>query len=176
MTATDDPPGKRYDSLESFYGADPQRLASREHDIGLWWRADAGGPLHRAAWVSDTGELYVVRLGPADHGGGQVELLACVEDLARLEEILEGWRERAEAGSLDWLRERAALSEARRSQASPIALSVPPRVVPARRSPRRFAGAGSMGRAVRRPAPAGRSAGGRQRPNGDSRALVRFVL
>jgi hypothetical protein len=121
MKATDDPPGERYRSLESFYAADPRRLASREHDIGLWWRADAGGPLHRAAWVSDTGELYIVRLGPPDQGGGELEVLACVADLARLEEMLAGWRERCgQAGSLDWLRDRAAQADARRSQASRI--------------------------------------------------------
>jgi hypothetical protein len=121
MKATDDPPGTRYDSLESFYAADPRRLGSREHDIGLWWRDDARGPLHRAAWVSDTGELYIVRLGPADHGGGELELLACVEDLSRLEQILDGWRERCgQTGSLAWLRERAAGPDSPRLHASRI--------------------------------------------------------
>ena len=41
---------------------------------------DADGPLHRAAWVSDTGELYLVRLGPPEQGGGQVEVLATVAE------------------------------------------------------------------------------------------------
>ena len=60
------PPLERYRSLASFYAADRRRIDSRELDVGLWWREDADGPLHRAAWVSDTGELYLVRLGPTE--------------------------------------------------------------------------------------------------------------
>jgi hypothetical protein len=103
------PPGGRFPSLASFYNADPRRLASRELDVGLWWREDADGPLHRAAWVSDTGELYLVRLGPAAAGGGAVEVLGQLADRERLESLLEGWREHCgEVRSLPWLRERAA--------------------------------------------------------------------
>ena len=99
----------RYSSLTSFYTADARRVASREHDVGLWWRETPNGPLHRAAWVSDTGELYLVRLGPPDQGGGQVEVLATIAEHERLEHVLEGWRERCgEPRSLTWLRERAA--------------------------------------------------------------------
>jgi hypothetical protein len=101
-------PPKRYGSLASFYRADARRIESRELDIGLWWREGESGCLHRAAWVSDTGELYLVRLGPESDGGGGVEILATVRDKDRLEMILEGWRERCgEPGSLAWLRERA---------------------------------------------------------------------
>jgi hypothetical protein len=99
----------RYCSLASFYTADPRRLPSREIDVGLWWREDADGPLHRAAWVSDTGELYLVRLGPLQEGGGKVEVLAVVAERERLESVLEGWREQCGGPrSLAWLRERAA--------------------------------------------------------------------
>jgi hypothetical protein len=106
----EDPAHERYDSLACFYNADERRLRSRELDVGLWWREDVDGPLHRAAWVSDTGELYLVRLGPADDGGGIVEVLARVADRALLDRVLAGWRERCgELQSLDWLRERAAL-------------------------------------------------------------------
>ena len=78
-------------------------------DVGLWWREDADGPLHRAAWVSDTGELYLVRLGPPEEGGGEVELLASSVEHERLESVLEGWREQCGSPrSLTWLRERAA--------------------------------------------------------------------
>jgi len=99
----------RYGSLTSFYTADPRRVASREHDVGLWWRETPHGPLHRAAWVSDTGELYLVRLGPPEHGGGQVEVLATVAEHEHLEHVLEGWRERCgEPRSLMWLRGRVA--------------------------------------------------------------------
>lgn len=100
---------QRYPSLREFYGADPRRAHSREWDVGLWWREHASGPLHRAAWVSDTGELYLVRLGPSDQGGGAVEVLARVDGRERLERALQGWRERCgQPRSLTWLRERAA--------------------------------------------------------------------
>jgi hypothetical protein len=103
------PRSPRYGSLRDFYAADPRRVHSRERDVGLWWRDEAEGPLHRAAWVGDTGELYLVRLGPSEQGGGQVEVLASVADGERLERVLEGWRERCgEPRSLSWLRERAA--------------------------------------------------------------------
>jgi len=99
---------KRYGTLASFYTADPRRIASRELDVGLWWREDAEGPLHRAAWVSDTGELYLVRLGPSEEGGGGVEVLATVAEREQMETVLEGWRERCgQPRSLTWLRDRA---------------------------------------------------------------------
>jgi hypothetical protein len=103
-------PCGRYESLSGFYRADERRAASRELDVGLWWREALDGPLHRAAWVSDTGELYLVRLGPASTGGGRVEVLARVADRELLESVLEGWRERCgELESLRWLRERVEL-------------------------------------------------------------------
>lgn len=99
----------RYGSLASFYTADPRRIESRELDVGLWWREGVEGPLHRAAWVSETGELYLVRLGPDTVGGGRVEVLGTVEDRDRLESELDGWREHCgEPRSLAWLRGRAA--------------------------------------------------------------------
>jgi hypothetical protein len=103
------PPLQRYPSLASFYTADPRRIESRELDVGLWWREGADGPLHRAAWVNDTGELYLVRLGPLEEGGGAVEVLATVSERRRMERALEGWRERCgEPRSLTWLRERSS--------------------------------------------------------------------
>jgi hypothetical protein len=103
-----------YGSLANFYKADMRRVRSRERDVGLWWRDDVGGPLHRAAWVAETGELYLVRLGPPDAGGGRVEVLAIVGDRTSLERALAGWRERCgERRSLGWLRERAASLDAR---------------------------------------------------------------
>ena len=110
----------RYRSMARFYAADPRRRASRERDVGLWWRDAADGPLHRAAWVCDTGELYLVRLGPSEEGGGEVELLARVEDGERLERALVGWRERCGAPrSLSWLRERARRLSGRMLVAAP---------------------------------------------------------
>jgi hypothetical protein len=98
----------RYRTLASFYTADARRIRSRELDVGLWWRDEPDGPMHRAAWISDTGELYLVRLGPDADGGGTVEVLATVTDRERLDSVLDGWRERCgEPTSLAWLRERA---------------------------------------------------------------------
>jgi hypothetical protein len=78
--------------------------------VGLWWREGAEEPLHRAAWIRDTGELYLVRLGPPAQGGGGVEVLANVADPERLERMLCGWRQRCgQPGSLAWLRRRSAL-------------------------------------------------------------------
>lgn len=100
---------RRLPSLASFYRGDPRRLPSRETDVGLWWREAAEVPLYRAAWVHDTGELYLVRLGPAQEGGGEVEVLCVFEDRARMERTLAGWRGVCGSlGSLDWLRRRAA--------------------------------------------------------------------
>jgi hypothetical protein len=99
----------RYPTLSSFYLADQRRVVSREVDIGLWWRDGEEGALHRAAWIRDTGELYLVRLGPTDEGGGHVEVLATVTEERRLQRALEGWRDTCgQADSLAWLRARAA--------------------------------------------------------------------
>jgi len=135
-----DPAGEqRYRSLASFYTADARRIHSRERDVGLWWRDDADGPLHRAAWIGDTGELYLARLGPAADGGGTVEVLATVDDLERLERVLDGWRERCgEPHSLDWLRERAALSHVASEDGAPAR---PRESAPTARASRRTAGA-----------------------------------
>jgi hypothetical protein len=117
MTATDSLPTapERYDSLTSFYGAHARRRPSPELDVGLWWRESADGPLYRAAWVRDTGELYLVQLGPVSGGGGRVEVLARTRRRERLELMLDGWRERCgHPRSLSWLRERAQAIAVRR--------------------------------------------------------------
>ena len=133
-SSTDAAAGERYESLARFYNADERRLRSREHDVGLWWLDDPDGPLHRAAWVSDTGELYLVRLGPSADGGGRVEVLASVAERELLERVLAGWRERCgQPGSLAWLRERASLTprasaddaRARPAEAAPTARPSP---------------------------------------------------
>lgn len=101
--------GGRYRSLSNFYLADARRIASREQDVGLWWRTGVYGPIHRAAWVRDTGELYVVRLGPAQDGAGEVEVLGRARDRNELEQALEGWRAVYRGpDSMTWLRHRAA--------------------------------------------------------------------
>src|SRR5438874_1234015 len=104
----------QYRTLAAFYGDDPRRAPSREIDVRLWWREHADDPLHRAAWVAATGELYAVRLGPARGSEPAVELLAIIDDERRVESALAGWRARCgEAHSLAWLRRRAAAAGAR---------------------------------------------------------------
>ena len=93
-------------SLTDFAGASTARVSSRERDFGLAWRA--GAAVYRAAWIADTGELYVVQLGAPDEGGGHVELLATGASIEQVQRALAGWR--ATCGredSLEWLRERA---------------------------------------------------------------------
>jgi hypothetical protein len=131
MTATDRVrprrPIERHRSLAGFYDADPRRTRSRELDVGLWWRERADGALHRAAWVIDTGELYVARLGPVDEGGGKVEVLARTHDRAHLERALRGWRDHCgQPGSLTWLRRRAAGVERRPDKPLASALVLSP--------------------------------------------------
>ncbi|HEY4450092.1 MAG TPA: hypothetical protein VGN13_00680 [Solirubrobacteraceae bacterium] len=129
----------RYGSLESFYNAERRRIDSREQDIGLWWREQPDGPLHRAAWILDTGELYLVRLGPDPGDAGErVEVLAEEDDAERLEQVLDGWRERCgEPRSLAWLRERATqLGERKRATPARTSAARAPRsmrLAPARR-------------------------------------------
>lgn len=95
-------------SLEDFVGDRPERLASREVDYGLLWRPSASGPTFRAAWIEDTGELYIVQSGPPAAGGGHVELLA-VTDRDGVERALAGWEPASKRpGSLAWLRRRAS--------------------------------------------------------------------
>lgn len=109
--STDGAPRERYKSLARFYNADERRIRSRELDVGLWWREAIDGPLHRAAWISETGELYLVRLGAEADGGGRVEVLASVAERELLERVLAGWREQCgQPQSLTWLRERASLT------------------------------------------------------------------
>jgi hypothetical protein len=128
----------RYPSLESFYSADPRRGRSREQDVGLWWREEADGPLHRAAWVNDTGELYLARLGPEDGEDGRVEVLARIEDYERLESAFAGWRERCgEPRSLSWLRERARELRARTRARQARIIARVPVAGDARRTPSR---------------------------------------
>lgn len=95
-------------SLDDFLADRPQRMDSRESDFGLLWRRSGSGTTHRAAWIEDTGELYLVQSGAPGTGGGHVELLA-VTDRTGIESALAGWEPASKRpGSLQWLRQRAA--------------------------------------------------------------------
>jgi hypothetical protein len=91
---------RTYLSLAAFYAADARRRDSRERDVGLWWRSERG-PTYRAAWVQDTGELYLFQ-----HGSGAVHLVAGRYEAAELDRVLEGWRDRVgRDGSFEWMLE-----------------------------------------------------------------------
>jgi hypothetical protein len=95
-----------FPSLTEFTRARPARARSRERDYGLAWRD--GTNVYRAAWIADTGELYIVQLGDPEDGGGHVELLATGGDLEQTRRALLGWRTACgREESLGWLRERA---------------------------------------------------------------------
>jgi hypothetical protein len=95
-----------YPTLQRFYDADPRRATSSERDVGLWWR-DHHDASFRAAWVQDTGEIYILAHGVPEHGGGPITVLGQCTAVG-LDSLLEGWRDICGSrGSLDWLIERA---------------------------------------------------------------------
>jgi hypothetical protein len=96
-----------YLSLGAFYASDARRDSSHEIDEGLWWRGDAyHGPVFRAAYVVDTGELYLMQLEGLP-GGGRIDVVARFPDHATLEQALAGWEDVCgDPGSLRWLLER----------------------------------------------------------------------
>ncbi|HEX4187051.1 MAG TPA: hypothetical protein VHY83_04050 [Solirubrobacteraceae bacterium] len=127
-----------YQSLSNFYRADRRRRASREQDVGLWWRVGAHGPIYRAAWVRDTGELYVTRLGALQDGSREVLVLGRARDRDELDAALEGWQDVCpQPDSMTWLQHRATQLEA--PEKPPASLAGEPRreECARKRSPRR---------------------------------------
>ena len=90
-----------YLTLNAFYSADRRRLRSRERDVGLAWRGE-DGTTFRAAWVQETGEVYLFRHGHEQDGGGTVHLLARRFGLGELHRELKGYA--AVCGRRDSLR------------------------------------------------------------------------
>jgi hypothetical protein len=119
----------RYQSLSNFYQADVRRRSSREQDVGLWWRVGAHGPLYRAAWVRDTGELYVTRLGRLQDESGEVVVLGRARNRNQLEAVLDGWQDACpQPDSMTWLRHRAAgLARPQKPDASLARAPIPQR-------------------------------------------------
>jgi hypothetical protein len=90
-----------FPSLDAFYAADRRRLRSRERDVGLAWRG-RGGDTYRAAWVQETGEVYLFK-----HREGRIDLLKRRFGLGELQSALAGYRDLiARPGSLDWFLHR----------------------------------------------------------------------
>jgi hypothetical protein len=114
-----DPIVRTYLSLGAFYASDPARRTSRERDIGLFWRSEHG-PTFRAAYVHDTGELYLFQHALGGRGGGSVRLFAQRMREAELDLRLAGWEEVCgRNGSYEWLLERMSL-------AAPVPPTPPP--------------------------------------------------
>ena len=110
-----------YLSLGAFYAADKRRDISREHDLGLWWLGDDWhAPRFRAAWVAQTGELYLMQ-HEGTPGGGRVDVVATASSLEEIESRLDGWRDVVgDWGSVHWLRERLGLPETGRRGAAAL--------------------------------------------------------
>ena len=109
--------------IEQFYDGDPRRRPSAEIELGSDWH-DAHGTRYELNWIEDTGELYVMR-EPAPHSiedpfGGlhysmrdaqehkmTVHVVAQIETLDRLHQILEGWQDAmTRDGGAEWLGEK----------------------------------------------------------------------
>jgi hypothetical protein len=98
-----------FPSLREFRAARPTRRDSAEVHYGRPWLTVGFGPAYRVAWLAATGELFAVRLGPADTGGGAVEILAHVPDAGMLAGMLGGWQDAVGTfDSMRWLRSRVA--------------------------------------------------------------------
>ena len=101
-----DPIARTYLSLGAFYASDPARRTSRERDVGLFWRSQKG-PTYRAAFVHDTGELYLFQHALGGRGGGSVQLFAERLTERELDVRLAGWEDVCgRKGSYEWLLER----------------------------------------------------------------------
>ena len=128
----------RYQSLSNFYRADRRRRSSREQDVGLWWRVGAHGPVYRAAWVRETGELYVARLGTLQADGGEVLVLGRARDRNELAEALDGWQDVCQLpDSMTWLRHRATRLQAPQKPAPSLAGTSDPPAEHRPRAPRK---------------------------------------
>ena len=103
---------RSYPSLGAFYTADGRRRHSRERDVGLMWRAESGHTF-RAAWVQETGEVYLVKHGHPMEGGGTVDVLARRFGLGELHVALRGYADIVgRRGSLAWFLDRTTLQRA----------------------------------------------------------------
>jgi hypothetical protein len=95
-----------FPSLNAFYNADRRRLRSRERDVGLAWRG-GDGTSFRAAWVQETGEVYLCKHGDPLDGGGTVDLLDRRFGLGELQAALRGYHDVCgRPGSLVWFLDR----------------------------------------------------------------------
>jgi hypothetical protein len=98
-----------YSSLSRFYADDERRHRSTEVDLGLRWRG--AGATYRAAWVRETGEVYLFEHARPGGAGGTVHVLGRRFDAAGLFAAFRGWHDVCgEPDSLGWLLERCTYS------------------------------------------------------------------
>lgn len=97
--------------IEEFYDQDPRRQSSDEVEFGREWSEN--GSRFEVAWITDTGELYVM----AEPSGRRqvttesvtVEVLAVIEGRDAIDAVLAGWQDAmAKPDSLTWVRARVA--------------------------------------------------------------------
>jgi hypothetical protein len=101
-------------SFADFVAADPRRSASASAHVPLgdWWRAVEGSS-YRAAWVPETGELYIV-----NHCGGRVRVIGAPLGAGELAARLDGWRNVVgRYASVEWLLAQSALRTSRADDA-----------------------------------------------------------
>jgi hypothetical protein len=112
--------------ISEFYDSDPRRRESSEVQFGDGWSTEADEhSTYRAEWLTETGELYVVR---EPHPGGlfarfldqldidqvevkelTVEILGTFEDEQSVRAALDGWdKHMLKHESLTWLRGAAS--------------------------------------------------------------------
>ena len=107
--------------IEQFYAEDERRRRSAEVELGTDWR-DSDGARYELSWVTDTGELYVMRepnvpmtedpfgdvyRSNVPVGEITVAVVGYVAEQATVEKVLEGWQEAMEEpNSVAWIAER----------------------------------------------------------------------
>jgi len=110
-------------NIDQFYEGDPRRRPSAEIELGSEW-LDTAGVRHELNYVEDTGELYVMR-EPAPHVTGDpfgglyvstgpefehqmtVHVVAHIDSVDTLHEILKGWQDAMPtADGASWLGDR----------------------------------------------------------------------
>ncbi len=100
-----------FPSLTAFYNADGRRMHSRERDVGLMWRG-RNRQTFRAAWVQETGEVYLCRHGHPPDGGGTIDVLARRFGLGELQAALGGYKDVCgRPRSLQWFLDRTRTTE-----------------------------------------------------------------
>jgi hypothetical protein len=110
------------EDIEAFYDEDERRRDSDEVELGTDWY-DAQNLRYELSWITDTGELYLMRepnaayieepFGPFSLRGlirtkdVTVAVVGWIPTREQLDEVLAGWEGKVGSqGSLDWIAQR----------------------------------------------------------------------